>query len=159
MFRALHAARNALFPGDVLPDRGNEAVPDKSGFSGTGGPGDAGQRAYRDVQGDVVEVVLVRPGQDQMPGGNRPVSGGGHAPFAGEPCSGRALGVFQNFRKGTLRQNTAAVGAGAGAHVHQMVRRVQNLFVVLHYQDRVALVPERPERAEQAVRIGVKREL
>ena len=51
--------------------------------------------------------------------------------------------VYENkYLKGTLRQNTAAVGAGAGAHVHQMVRRVQNLFVVLHHQDRVALVPE-----------------
>ena len=33
VFRSLHAERNTLFPGEVLPDCGDEAVPDKGGFS------------------------------------------------------------------------------------------------------------------------------
>ena len=33
VFCSLHVARNTLFPGEVLPDCGDEAVPDKGGFS------------------------------------------------------------------------------------------------------------------------------
>src|SRR5205085_3510364 len=59
--------------------------------------------------------------------------------------------VADHLARRTLRDDFAAMDAGARAHVHDVVGRADHVFVVLHHQHAVAQVAQVLQRADQAV--------
>ncbi len=71
------------------------------------------------------------------------------AALAGEILPGDRLGIRLDIRRGSLRDQLAAVHAGAGTQVHHVVGLAYRLLVVLDHDHRVAEVAQLLERREQ----------
>ena len=100
------------------------------------------QFAERELDRNVFQVVAPRPSQyDTVPVAC--ASSGGHfdAAFTVQVPGGDAVGLH-NLLRSTLRHDIAAFPPGKRPDVDDMVGTAYHLLVVLHYDDRIAGVPE-----------------
>ncbi len=75
-------------------------------------------------------------------------------PAAGQIGAGERLVAAQQFRGRALKHHLAAALAGAGTDVDDAVRGLHHLRVVLHHQQRVALIAQSLKDRDQAVDIA-----
>ena len=68
-----------------------------------------------------------------------------------EEAARDGVGALLERGRGTLRDDLAAMDAGARAHVHDQVGRAHGVFVVFDDQDGVAAVTQALERADEPV--------
>ena len=143
---------------------------DQRRLAGATDPSHRQQRAERQVDIDVAEVVLPRPEDaDRQPqrrtprhfvevqrrAGNFGVPAAAHGRHrdgdaAGQVLAGeRVLGRL-DLRRRAVSSHLAALVARAGAEVEQVVGRGDHLAVVLDEQERVAEVAEALQRPEQS---------
>jgi hypothetical protein len=80
----------------------------------------------------------------------RTALGDRHHEFAGEILAGDRVGVADQVLDLALRDDVAAVDAGAGADVEHMVGGADGVFVVLDHDHGVAEVAEPPQRFKEA---------
>ncbi len=59
------------------------------------------------------------------------------------------------FGRRSLRDDFAAVNAGAGADIDDIIRRENGVLVMLHDNDAVAEIAQPPQRVEQAVIVAL----
>ena len=71
--------------------------------------------------------------------------------LAGEILAGQAVGIGHDLLRRTGGDHLAAVDAGTGTDVDEVIGGAHGVLVVLHHQQCVAQVPEIPERREQLV--------
>ena len=132
--------------------RAVEGIDDERGLAAAGDAGDTGEGA--EPEGDVDGREVVRP---------RAAHGDPLALLAGprdrrdrdrlraaEIAAGEAVGTCDDRRRLAFRHDLAAVDAGAGPHVHDIVRAHDRVLVMLDHEHGVAEVAQVAERAEQA---------
>ena len=131
---------------------GVERVDGEAGLAAAADPGDAGEGAEREVDGDALEVV-----------GGGAVDGDGLAAAlaagraerdlaaAAEIIGGDAVLAGEEVVEGALAHHFAAVDSGAGAHVDDMVGVADRVLVMLDHQHGVAEAAQALERLQQAV--------
>ena len=90
-------------------------------------------------------IVSSRPG-----GGDAPARRRRHEPHAGQILAGQRVGVGDDLRRRPLGDDLAAVHAGAGADVDDIVGGEDRVLVVLDDDHRVAEFAQAPQRVEQA---------
>ena len=119
--------------------------------------GDAGHQPERDLHGHVAQVVARGADDAQRPAALRRGTHGRHrdAAPAAQVLAGERLGRGLDFRGRALRDHAAAVDAGAGTEVHDVVRLADRVLVVLHDQHGVAEVAQPRERVEQALVVAL----
>ena len=160
-----------------LGERGVEDVVDQRALAGAGDAGDGGERAERNADVDVLEVVVA--GADDFEEGDRGQDTGDRAcrlsfrlllfvSLSPVPCPlhpavrrhrdrllaaqvrpGDAAALFGDVRGRAVGDDLAAESAGAGAEVEEVVGACDHLAVVLDDHQRVAQVAELLERVEQ----------
>src|SRR5690606_2706721 len=133
-----------------LGERGPEYGVHQGGLARAGRPGDTGERAERDADVDVLEVVLLGALYDEALAVAFPPSvGHGDLLVTPEVGGGEGAVVAHELLGRALRHDLAAVHAGARAEVDDVVGRAHGLLVVLDDDERVAEVPEVVERAQE----------
>src|SRR5690554_2926068 len=145
-------ARRGLRPVEGLGQRRAEYRVHERRLARARGAGHAGERAERDRDVDVLEVVLARALDHQpLAVTLAPLLGHRDALVAPEVRRRqRALVTHQLLRR-ALGDDPPAVHAGAGAEVDDVVGGPHRLLVVLDDDERVAQVAQRQERPEQAL--------
>ncbi len=138
--------------GELAGDGAVERLDEEGGLAAARDAGDAGEQAERDVDGDVLEVVLARAFDGEAAAACRlaPLLRRGDLLEAGEILPGEAGGRGHDLFRRALRHHLAAVDAGAGAHIHHMIGGEDRLLVMLDHEHGVAHVAQRFERVEQA---------
>ncbi len=119
--------------------------------------GDAGEEAERNFRRDVLQVVAA--GADDLEAahavGLAALLGQRDLAHAGEVLAGEAVGVGHDVVGRALGDDLAAVHAGAGADVDDVVGLHDRVLVVLDDDDGVADVAQVLERDEQAVVVAL----
>jgi hypothetical protein len=119
------------------------------GLAGARDARDADELGDRELDVDVLQVVHPRAAHGEgavvvrAPVGNRDLA------LPREELAGDRLRVSFDRLRRALCDDVAAVHAGAGAHVHEVVGRAHHLLVVLHDQHGVAEVAQPLERPDQ----------
>src|SRR5690606_27753076 len=129
-----------------------ERLVDEARLARSRDAGDAGERAEREAEGDVLEVVPARAGEHELaPAPGPPLGRDGDLPLARQASArGAVLGrALRELLRRARAEEPAAVGARARAEVHEEVRRLDHLAVVLDDEDRVAEVAEVAERGDE----------
>src|SRR5690606_5697872 len=131
---------------------GVERVDGEARLARAGDAGDAGEGAERDRGGDVLEVVGAGAVDGELLavalaalGRDRDLA------RAGEVLGGEAVGALQHFGERALRDDPAAVDAGAGAEVDHVIGGPDRVLVMLDDDHGVAEIAQALERLEQAV--------
>jgi hypothetical protein len=132
---------------EVCADDRGEDFADEGGFAGAGGAADDGEATAGDGEGEVADVVGGGVGEDDVGG-------------VGAGSAGAAQGVAEGFAKeaggggfcagGELSpvacgDDVAAVDAGAGAEVNDVVGGAHGVFVVFDEEEGVAALAEAGE--------------
>ena len=147
------AVRAGLFARavEVLGEGAVEDVGDQGGFAGAGDAGDDGHDAEREVRGDVLEVV--RGGVfDGDPLAGERARAAGRATISILPARYWPVseaGLSMTVLRRAVGDEVAAVLAGAGAEVEDVVGVADGVFVVLDDEDGVAEVAEVFERVSR----------
>ena len=140
--------------GAVQRPRGDriQRVVHQGGLAGTGDAGDAGEQTGGNVHGDVAQIVAAGARQPHHARGvvARARAWHGDGLLAGKVLPGHGLFAAHDVGKRAARHDGAAVDAGAGADVHDVIGGANGLLVVFHHQHRVADVAQVGEGAEQA---------
>ena len=152
----------------VAQQRFGENVVHQRTLAGAARAGDAHERAERDFDVDVLEVVVT--GADDAERGTRNEERGRNRcaflaprsslldpsllrhldlPFAREKRSRHAARLAGDFVRRAGGDDFAAAHARAGAEVDEVIGRPHRVFVVLDDDDRVAQVAQLGERVEQ----------
>ena len=112
--------------------------------------GDRHERAERDAQVEVAQVVLPGAAHDEglavalaAPGRDR------HRPLAPQEGTGDGPGLREDHLERSVGDDLAAVLARPGADVHDPVRGPDGLLVVLHDEHRVAQVAQPGEGRDE----------
>jgi len=119
-------------------------------------PGDAHQAPQGKVDVETGEVVALTAHQGELAGTaaaafRRCGDGAAAAQIgAGEGVVGRQQGV-----EAALRHDVAAVHAGTGADVHNVVGGANRVLVVLHHDQGVAQIPQLGEGVEEAIVVAL----
>ena len=145
------AARDLLAAHDLAQQRAREDVVDQRRLPAARHPRHRDQAPERERRGDVVEVVLPRPLDDEGVARLRRaprVRHGDRAP-PGQVVPGDRLRVLQERLDGARVDDLPAVLAGAGADVDDPVRRAHRVLVVLDDDEGVARVAQALQRADQ----------
>ena len=141
------AAGAVQLAGQLLQD---DAV-DQRTLAGAGNAGDAGHDAERDADVDMLQVVLRGAAHDQPMAvarlGGQPGCRSGSWPLRYWPVI--EAGVGHDLVGCAGGDDIAAVLAGAGSHVDDVVGCQHGLLVMLDDQDRVAEVAQALQRAQQ----------
>ena len=133
-----------------------EDVVDEGGFSAAADSGDDGHDAEGEVGGDVLEVVGVGVFYgDPVAGEFAWVGAGYDFDFAGEVLAGEGGGVVHDLLRGAVGDEVAAVFAGSGAEVEDVVGFADGVFVVLDDEDGVAEVAEVFEGVDEALVVAL----
>ena len=133
-----------------------EDVVDEGGFSAAADSGDDGHDAEREVGGDVLEVVGVGVFDgDPVAGEFAGFGAGEDFDFAGEVLAGEGGGVVHDLLGGAVGDEVAAVFAGSGAEVEDVVGFADGVFVVLDDEDGVAEVAEVFEGVDEALVVAL----
>jgi hypothetical protein len=124
------------------------------GLAGAGDAGDADQQAERNLDIDAAEIVDACTAENNfLAAGFTPARGYRNRERAGEIASGERVGIVFDLLHGACSQQLAAVFAGAGPQVHQVVRRAQHVRVMFDDQDSVAEIAQVFEDADQLCRV------
>ncbi len=128
-----------------------EGVIDQGRLARPGHAGDAGEQAHRQVQRVALQVVAGGAEQGQPEVVLVAAALGGHldALAAGKIVAGQGFLVGGHLLGGALGHHLAAVHAGAGADVDDVVGGADGVLVVFHHQHRVAQVAQPGEGVEQ----------
>ena len=130
-------------------------VLDQGGFAGAGDAGDADQAPKRDLDRDILEVVLAHPFQNEARRVVRDHAPKAHADlFApAQVGAGQRVGVAQLFGRAVEHDLSTAL-ARAGTHVDHAVGRKHDGRVVLHHHQRVAGVAQALHGFDDAVDVA-----
>ena len=121
-------------------------------LAAAGHAGNHGKGPQGELHVDVPQVVLRRADDLQALAVARPPGlRHGDPLLAGEILTRQAVGVGHDLLRCTGGHHLAAVDAGAGTDVDQVVRRPHGVLVVLHHQQGVAQVPQVLQRRQQLV--------
>ena len=133
-------------------DAAVEGVDDEGRFAAARDPGDAGEGAQRDAGGEVLEIVLAgaHHGEAHVLAAGAADHRHGHLLGALEVASGEAFGAGGDRPRRAFGDDVAAVDAGPGTHVDDVVGGLDRLLVMLHDQHRIAEVAQALEGLEQA---------
>ena len=132
----------------------DQDVVDQRALARAGNAGDADERAQRNLDVDVLEIVVRarRRSRSHWLARSGGVCGGNFdLQLAGEILPGHAARRLAIFVGGAGGDDFAAAHAGAGAEIDDVIGRPHRVFVVLDDDDRVALVAQLRERVEQLV--------
>jgi hypothetical protein len=118
----------------------------------TGHAGDADEQTCRNFQIDILEIVARCTGhtQHQLIVGRAALARHRDAALAGKILAGQRALLAEDVLDLALGDDFAAVHAGAGADVDDVVGAADRVFVVLDDDDGVAEVAQARQRAEQA---------
>ena len=145
--------RAGFFAGtiELLGERAVQDVIDQSGFAGAGNAGDNRHHAERKDYVEILEVVLARA-EDGDRFAIRAAALGKHGdPLAsGDVGAGERGGRVHDFRRRSAGDQLAAMTAGAGAEVDDIVGAADGFFIVLDDEHGVAEVAQVFERGEKA---------
>src|SRR5205823_1291268 len=87
---------------------------------------------------DLLQVVLLRAAHhEELAAPGAPLRPAGDPAPAAQVLAGQRLRAAEDLLEAALRHDPAAVDAGTGAHLQDMVRGADRLFVVLDDDDRV----------------------
>ena len=127
-----------------------ERVDQERGLAAARDAGDAGEQADRDFGIDVFQVVAARVQHLEL------LARIGRPPLrrrdflaAGEIVAGQRVLGLEDVVERALGDDLAAVDAGAGAHVHQMIGAADRFLVVLDDDDGVAEIAQPFQRFQQ----------
>ena len=149
-----------------LRERLVEDVVDERRLARAADAGDRGQHAERNLDVDVLQVVLARAADDelalQLPAAAPRGVGIDRAPVRYAPVSDPASvcdGCVHQLRRRALEDHVAAVLAGAGAEIDHVVGGADRLLVVLDDDHGVAEIaqPRQRRRAACGCRAGAGR--
>ena len=120
-------------------------------LAAAGDAGDAGEERRAGSRRDVLQVVRARAddGERLAVAGLRRCFGIGIWRTPDRYCAGEAVGAGHDLVGRALRDDLAAVDAGAGADVDHVVGGADRVLVVLDHDHRVADVAQVLERLEQ----------
>ena len=156
LVHGLEALDGPVFPYDVDPLVqlvGEGLVEDlvhQGALAGSADAGHTGEEADGKVRIHFLEVVLLGTQDGQLPAlGLAACPGHGNGVPARQEIPGDGTGRAADLVRCALGHHPAAVLAGAGAHVHHVVRGQDGLQVVLHHQHRVAQVAHLLEGADE----------
>ena len=128
-----------------------ERIDQQGGLAAARHAGDAGEQAERDLGRDVLQVVLARADHlERLAVRLAPLLGQRDLAHAGQVLAGDAVGAGHDLVGRALRDDVAAVDAGAGADVDHVVGGEDRVLVVLDHDHRVADVAQVLERLQQA---------
>src|SRR6185312_5891265 len=146
-------ARAAQARGRVPEQR----VDDERRLARAGYAGDAGEEPERDVGADVAQVVAARADDVQLPRRICDRAQPRHVDAAPprQVLAGDGGGVGLDVRGGALGDQPAAVGAGAGTQVDDVVGGADRLLVVPDHDHGVAEVAQLLQRREQAAVVAL----
>ena len=159
VLEALHLAVQAgrhLGVVDVLHQRAHEDVVDQAGFTRPGHAGDAHERAERNADGEVLQVVFAGA-DDAQPAIARGAAPVGHFDrhLLGQVLPGQAcLGLQQALDRAGVH-HLAAVLAGARADVDHVVGSPDRVLVVFDDDHRVAQAAQALEGFDQPVVVAL----
>ena len=124
---------------------------DQRGFAGTGHARHAGEHAQREIDVQVLEVVLAGSDHAQLLGLMRLAACGGHfdLPSAGDVVAGDGAWRFGDFSGGAGIHDLAAMFAGARTDVDDPVRVSDGVLVMFDDDQRVAEVAQMMQCADQ----------
>ena len=150
------APGRSLRPVQAVGDRAVEDLVDEGRLARAGDAGDAAEDAERDRDVDVLEVVLARAADDAARRAARAARSGTaicRLPERYWPVS--EAGVRGDLVPACPRRHVAAVLAGAGAEVDDVVGGAHRPLVVLDDDHRVAEVAEPVERVDQLLVVAL----
>ena len=137
-------------------DRGVEDVVDEGALPRAGDAGHAHEEAQGEGRGDPLQVVLPRAGHRDLPPVALPPLGRDlDAQVPPQVPSGQAGPRLHDLGRGPRGHDLAAVAACAGAEVHEPVRLLHRLVVVLDHHHRVADVAQVLERGQQLLVVAL----
>ncbi len=144
--RVVEAARHRLV--DCLDQQGGLAAARHARHAGEG--------AERNFRRHILQVVLLRAGDlDPLAVALAPFVGHRHLQEAGEILPRKAFGVAHDVFGLAFGHHAAAVNAGAGSHVNDMVSRADRILVMLDHDHRIAEIAQPLQRFEQAVIVAL----
>ena len=150
---AIVRARLGGRPVDRLRQRPVQDVVDERGLARAADAGDRGQRAERNRDVDVLQVVRARAADDDLalraPAAATRGVGIERSPRRYAPVSEPWPSLQQLVRR-ALEDDVAAMLAGAGPEIDHVVGRADRLLVVLDDDDRVAEVAQARQRRRAA---------
>src|SRR5438132_2045633 len=92
-------------------------------FPGPGGPRDADKLLQRNVDADVLEIVLASAADDNGSAAGRPaLAGDANGLLAAEIPAGERFAVLQDLFQGPFGDDLAAMHAGTGAEFDDVIR-------------------------------------
>ena len=138
-------------PVDLLGQRLVKNFVDQGTFPRAGNPGDAGHDSQGDIHVYIFQVVFRRPPDGQETCGLPPFRGHGNFFPAGQIVSGDGARGVHNILRRPLCHHLAPVLPGAGADIHNIVRRPHSVLIVFHHDHAVAQVPQVDQGPEQLV--------
>jgi hypothetical protein len=124
-------------------DRLVERVDQERRLAAAGNAGDAGEQAQRNFRRDAFQIVAT--GVDHLDGAamvRRPALGNLHRQFAGEIFSGQRFRIVHDVGRRALRDDVAAMDAGARADIDDMIGEANGVLVVLDHDHGVAEVAQ-----------------
>ena len=127
-----------------------EGVDQQRRLAAAGHAGNRREQPERNFRGDVLQVVAARV--DHLDGAavvRRLALRNGDEPFAVEILPGDRRAIAHDVVGRALRDDVAAMHAGAGADVDHIVGGLDRVLVVLDHDHRVAEVAQAPQRLEQ----------
>src|SRR5216683_2891804 len=146
MFEPLDAVvRGSTLAGVVefSRDRLVERVDQQRRLAAAGNASHAGEQPQRNFRRDVFEIVAA--GVDHLDGAamvRRPALGNLHRQFAGEIFAGQRFRIVHDIGRRALRDDVAAMDAGAGADIDDMIGQPNGVLVVLDHDHGIAEVAE-----------------
>jgi hypothetical protein len=138
----------------MLLQDGVQRFVDQAGFAGAAHAGYTHQRAQRQAQGDVFQVVPGAPCSTNCCRCRCGVFGYFDAAAAAEVI-GSERAVAHIFRRCANIDDLAAEFAGAGAEVDEVIRFEHDIAVVFHHKYGVADIAQVFERIDQAVVVAL----
>src|SRR5690606_23048155 len=143
--------------GEAVGGGRGEGVVEARRLARAGHAGDAGEQAGGDLQVDVLEVVAA--GTTQAQGhvwvGRAPGFRDRDRAAPGQVVAGERTRCVQHLLQAALGDHLAAVHAGHGADVHDVVGQADRVLVVLDHDHRVAQVAQPLQRAQQALVVAL----
>ena len=152
---AVVGARAQPRPVQPVGDRPVEDLVDQGGLARARDAGDAAEHAEREADVDVLEVVLARAANHELVAGRPPLLRHRDRPLAAQVLAGEGLRSSRELRRRALRDDLAAVLAGAGAEVDDVVGGADRALVVLDHDHRVAEVAQPLERVDQLLVVAL----
>ena len=160
LVQTLVAFEDAMFTRTFLgtvklaEQRAAQNVIHKGALAGTAHAGDTGERAERDAHINVLEVVFLGPKDFQPPlflGGGNALFGHGNAQFTGQILASKRGAMSQYFREGTGGHEFAAMNAGTGTEIKNVIGGANGVGIMLNDEHGVAEIAQALERGEQTV--------